>query len=265
MSKHKGFASHTNGGFTLIELLVVVAIIVLLAAMILPALTKVRDLAFRASCSSNERQHFIALRMYANDNESKLPQHGTLPWLWDMQVRTTDMMLKNGVTKDSFYCPANKQQQKYLDRYWEFYEGPDEENPERAGYRVTGYFWIVESSNRTTPIRIYDDELEKKWLWRLDFAGASNAELIADSTISQTSGYSTTYYPHGNFERITVGAMGTDPQFADVGFDRTSHLKDDREPTGSNIGFADGHVKWRSYNELNVRYPPGSGNPLHWW
>ncbi|HQC53527.1 MAG TPA: type II secretion system protein, partial [Lentisphaeria bacterium] len=59
--------------FTLIELLVVIGIIAILAAMLMPALSKAREKANQADCMSQLKQIGLALKMYANDQRGWFP------------------------------------------------------------------------------------------------------------------------------------------------------------------------------------------------
>ncbi len=66
--------SHTkNQGFTLIELLVVISIIAILAGMLLPAISLVRESARKANCGSNQRQIVLAMITYGSENDGSWP------------------------------------------------------------------------------------------------------------------------------------------------------------------------------------------------
>ena len=64
------------GAFTLIELLVVIAIIGILAALLLPSLSRAKARAHSASCKNHLHQMGLALQMYVQENDGRYPYVG---------------------------------------------------------------------------------------------------------------------------------------------------------------------------------------------
>ncbi len=101
-----------RNGFTLIELLVVVAIIAVLVAILLPALSRARESARLITCGSNLHQIGLAVQQYALDWNDYPPEAWTGDWWWSGNGKTWSRTLieKNYLAQISVYrCPSHKE------------------------------------------------------------------------------------------------------------------------------------------------------------
>lgn len=76
----RGARAHRSAGFTLIEILVVIVIISLLAAILFPVFTRVREKARQATCQSNLKQIALAVTQYSQDYDERYPMGEVYPW-----------------------------------------------------------------------------------------------------------------------------------------------------------------------------------------
>lgn len=246
-----------RGAFTLIELLVVVSLIALLIAILLPVLTRTRELAQRTVCAGRQRQVFLVLTGSAADNHGLYPSPN--PDSGDDHLSWVSDTLYNQFVIDLGLVPA-KVASVQPDKPLKIFDCPDREDwefvpPASLGWKPSRRLGFNYMIGRGHPNALPWPNDSKTNPWKQSpqrVSDSGNWVVVTDVVESGTLVPKKISAAHTANGSVAVDSNSTiDP--TDIGSE------------GINIAYNDGSVRWRPQSELSKHPSSNLGSVMGWW
>jgi prepilin-type processing-associated H-X9-DG protein/prepilin-type N-terminal cleavage/methylation domain-containing protein len=232
------------GAFTLIELLVVIAIIAILASMLLPVLSRSKQKAAQAKCTSNLRQLSFGTLMYIDDARGTFPGPGSRAtygyhpedWIYWRLSSTYPNVQKSPITaglgvinSNMFRCPMDRDDTARIQQYGTIGSDP---GPYMYSYTMTSYDLENTFNPGVTSLFVGPANGAKAYFFKLSSVlGPTHKIMLVEE---QTSHSPSESYDPGN----SAASLIDDGRFQATG-DSISIRHNKR----GNVVFVDGHVE----------------------